>query len=75
MNAHLKAFLQFLRLNRNASAHTIRAYDSDISQYLIFVGKLTDRWVSDLTPADLQPETVRAHLAELDGSVMAATQE
>jgi integrase/recombinase XerC len=65
MKVLLKEFLAYLRLNRNASAHTIRAYDSDISQYLIFVGKLTDRWVSDLTPADLLPETVRAHVAEL----------
>jgi len=65
MKVLLKEFLAYLRLNRNVSAHTIRAYDSDISQYLIFVGKLTDRWVSDLTPADLHPETVRAHVAEL----------
>ena len=34
MNAHLKAFLQFLRLNRNASAHTVRAYESDLTQFL-----------------------------------------
>ena len=65
MKAHLKEFLSYLRLNRNASAHTIRAYESDISQYLIFVGKLCDRWVSELTPEDLQAETVRAHVAEL----------
>lgn len=65
MKAHLKEFLEYLRLNRNASEHTVRAYDSDITQYLIFVGKLRDRWVSDLTPQDLQPETVRGHVAEL----------
>ena len=65
MKAHLKEFLAYLRLNRNASPHTIRAYESDITQYLIFVGKLRDRWVSELTPADLQSETVRAHVAEL----------
>ena len=34
MTAHLKAFLQFLALNRNASAHTVRAYESDLSQFL-----------------------------------------
>jgi integrase/recombinase XerC len=65
MKAHLKEFLAYLRLNRNASAHTVRAYDSDISQYLIFLGKLRDCWVSELTPNDLQAETVRAHIAEL----------
>jgi integrase/recombinase XerC len=65
MKAQLKEFLAHLRLNRNASEHTIRAYESDISQYLIFVGKLRDRWMSELTSADLEPDTVRAHIAEL----------
>jgi integrase/recombinase XerC len=65
MKELLKEFLAYLRLNRNASAHTVRAYESDITQYLIFVGKQQDRWLSDLAPQDLQPETMRAHLAEL----------
>ena len=34
MTEHLKAFLEFLALNRNASAHTVRAYESDLSQFL-----------------------------------------
>ncbi len=37
MTGHLKAFLQFLALNRNVSAHTVRAYDSDLSQFLAHV--------------------------------------
>ncbi|HXG88074.1 MAG TPA: tyrosine recombinase XerC [Vicinamibacterales bacterium] len=65
MKEHLKAFLAFLRLNRNASAHTVRAYESDISQYLIRVAKDGNRWLSDLTPADLTSDSVRGHLAEL----------
>jgi integrase/recombinase XerC len=65
MKAHLKEFLAYLRLNRHASEHTVRAYESDISQYLIFVGKLRDCWVSDLTPEQLHLDTVRAHIAEL----------
>jgi integrase/recombinase XerC len=65
MKELLKEFLAYLRLNRNASSHTIRAYESDITQYLIFVGKERDRWLSDLTPQDLQPESIRAHMMEL----------
>ena len=34
MDARLKEFLQFIRLNRNASVHTARAYASDLSQFL-----------------------------------------
>ena len=32
----LKEFLQYLALNRNASEHTVRAYDSDLSQFLAY---------------------------------------
>jgi integrase/recombinase XerC len=65
MKELLKEFLSHLRLNRNASAHTVRAYQSDLSQYLIFVGKLHDCWVNELRPDQLTADTVRAHLAEL----------
>jgi integrase/recombinase XerC len=61
----LKEFLAYLRLNRNVSAHTVRAYESDLSQYLIFVGRIHDRWVSELAPEDLSAESVLAHVAEL----------
>jgi site-specific recombinase XerD len=37
MRDHLKAFLEHLRLNENASPHTVRAYDSDLTQYLAFL--------------------------------------
>jgi len=37
MKEQLRDFLEYLRLNRNASDHTISAYESDISQYLGFV--------------------------------------
>ena len=65
MKALLKEFLSYLRLNRNASAHTVRAYQSDLSQYLMCIGKIQDRWVSELTPEDLTTDSVRAHVAEL----------
>ncbi|HUE90138.1 MAG TPA: tyrosine recombinase XerC [Vicinamibacterales bacterium] len=65
MKVLLKEFLAYLRLNRNRSPHTVRAYESDILQYLIFLGTLRDRWISELTPDDLTTDTVRAHVAEL----------
>ena len=43
MKEHLKAFLAYLRYNRNVSPHTVRAYDSDITQYLSFVGSRAAR--------------------------------
>ena len=63
---HLKAFLEHLRLNENASAHTVRAYESDLSQYLAFLATHVGRRVSELTPADLEHLGVRAFIAELN---------
>jgi integrase/recombinase XerC len=63
---HLKAFLEHLRLNENASAHTVRAYDSDLSQYLAFLATHVGRRVSELTPADLDHLGVRAFIGELN---------
>ena len=63
---HLKGFLEHLRLNENASAHTVRAYDSDLSQYLAFLASHLQRRISDLTPADLGHLNARAFLADLN---------
>jgi integrase/recombinase XerC len=65
MRDHLKAFLAFLRYNRNASAHTVRAYESDVTQYLAFLASERGRRIGELTPADLDRESVRAHIHEL----------
>jgi len=66
MKALRQEFLAYLRLNRHASAHTVRAYESDITQYLGSVGKQRDCWLSDLTPEHLTAESLRAHLADLN---------
>ena len=72
MIEHLKRFLQFLSLNRNASRHTVRAYESDLSQYLAFLATHVGRRVSELTPADLEAWTASARgdrpVASLEGA-------
>jgi integrase/recombinase XerC len=65
MNAHLKAFLQFLRLNRNASAHTVRAYESDLSQFLEHAAGLAAIKRAALEPTHLDRAALRSFLAEL----------
>jgi integrase/recombinase XerC len=65
MKELLRAFLDHLALNRNRSAHTVRAYESDILQYLAWVATERARRVSDLTPGDLDGESMRSHIAEL----------
>jgi integrase/recombinase XerC len=65
MKEHLKAFVAYLRFNRNAAAHTVRAYESDIAQYLTWIARLSKQRVMDLTLEAFTPETVRSHVAEL----------
>ena len=66
MREHLKAFLAYLKLNRHVSPHTVRAYESDVSQYLAFVASETGKKMSELGPADLDMNSVRLHIAELN---------
>jgi len=63
MRSQLAAFLEHLRLNRNSSAHTAAAYESDISQFLDFAAPHLD--TADLEPSHLQLGTIRAFMAEL----------
>lgn len=66
MRDHLRSFLEHLHLNENASVHTVRAYESDLSQYLAFVAAHLGRRVSDLTPDQLDHVTARAWLGDLN---------
>jgi integrase/recombinase XerC len=65
MTAHLKAFLQFLRLNRNASVHTVRAYESDLSQFLSSVAASAGLKAGGLRPAALDRDAIRRFIGEL----------
>ena len=65
MNAHLKEFLQFIRLNRNASAHTARAYGSDLSQFLDHAAEATGIPRAKLKPEHLDRLAIRGFMADL----------
>jgi integrase/recombinase XerC len=65
MNAHLKAFLQFLKLNRSASPHTVRAYESDLTQFLGHAAVLAGITRAALEPAHLDRAALRGFMTEL----------
>jgi integrase/recombinase XerC len=65
VTALLKAFLEFLRLNRNASAHTVRAYESDLVQFVEFAADQAGVQIEQLTTSHLNRAAMRAFLAEL----------
>ncbi|MEO7157263.1 MAG: tyrosine recombinase XerC [Vicinamibacterales bacterium] len=68
MRDHLKSFLAYLKLNRHVSPHTVRAYESDVTQYLAWVATETGKKISELKPGDLGMTTVRGHIAALNHS-------
>jgi integrase/recombinase XerC len=65
VTTHLKAFLQYLALNRNLSAHTVRAYDSDLTQFLTYAAAASGTKVRDLAPGQVDRLALRGFLAEL----------
>ena len=66
MRDHLKSFLAYLKLNRHVSPHTVRAYESDVTQYLAWVAAETGKKISELEPDDLDMMSVRGHVADLN---------
>lgn len=60
MREQLEPFLDYLRLNRNLSRHTVRAYGSDLSQFVAFAAERLGR---EPRTADLDHRLVRAYLA------------
>ena len=65
MKEQLRSFLEFLRLNRNASPHTVAAYDSDLSQFLAFTAAQQRKKGTELRPVDIDLPAVRAFMADL----------
>jgi integrase/recombinase XerC len=65
MKTILKDFLQYLRLNRNASLHTAAAYESDLSQFLKFIARIKETHIDTLEPADIDVTVIRGFLADL----------
>ena len=64
MKEQLEAFLEHLALNENASDHTVRAYESDLTQFLTFLAQQLKRRRADVTPQDLDRARVRDFLGE-----------
>jgi integrase/recombinase XerC len=65
MTSQLEAFVEHLRLNRNTSAHTSAAYQSDLTQLIEFTAGHLDKPVKRVRPQDLDLAVVRAYMAEL----------
>jgi integrase/recombinase XerC len=65
MKAHLEEFLDHLRLNENASAHTVRAYESDLSQFVAFLSRHLGTRRSELAATAFDHLHIRAFLGDI----------
>jgi integrase/recombinase XerC len=65
IHTRLGEFLRFIRLNRSASAHTSRAYGSDISQFLDHVAQMTGVSPDELDAKHLDRLALRSFLGDL----------
>lgn len=65
MIGHLKDFLRFLALNRNLSRHTVRAYDSDLTQFIDHVALERGEKRVDLPPSAFDRTAIRSYLSTL----------
>jgi integrase/recombinase XerC len=62
LKQYIRDFVEYLRLNRNTSEHTARAYESDLAQFLTASAAAGQRTRPSLTPADFSPDNVRLFL-------------
>jgi integrase/recombinase XerC len=60
----IRAFLAFLRYNRNVSAHTIRAYDTDLMQLLAHLATTAGRPASELAVSAFEADGIREFIGE-----------
>jgi len=60
-----REFLQFLKFNRNASPHTVRAYDTDLTQFVEFLSARDRSKPSRVPVTALDADGVRGFLESL----------
>jgi integrase/recombinase XerC len=65
LTEHLKDFVSYLALNRNVSPHTVRAYESDVSQFVDHTSRSRGLARRALSPSMLDRTAIRSFMTEL----------
>ncbi|MDQ6733950.1 MAG: tyrosine recombinase XerC [Nitrospirota bacterium] len=66
MEDAIRAFVTFLEVERGASRETIRAYHSDLRQFVTFVKAIRTSHAEPFTPRTVDSLLIRSYLARLD---------
>jgi integrase/recombinase XerC len=66
MEDAIRAFVTFLEVERGASRETIRAYHSDLIQFVAFAKTVRTSHAEPLTPQTVDSLFIRSYLAKLD---------
>ncbi len=65
MYSHIDSFVNYLQVEKNASAHTFKNYQNDLWQGLEFFARLLNKEETNLQPFDIDHAAARAYLAGL----------
>lgn len=65
LRERLADFLDYIRLNRNASLHTVAAYETDVAQFIAHVAAVRQCKRGEVRPEHVDASAIRGYLAEL----------
>lgn len=71
MKRALKEYIYYLKINKNLSSNSIKAYEKDINDYLTFIEKNYDC----IRPKDLRPEYLKNYVSKMVRDKMAKSSE
>ncbi|MDX1591511.1 MAG: tyrosine recombinase XerC [Balneolaceae bacterium] len=66
MTEHIEKYIGYLRVERNASDHTITSYSTDLEQFLSFLSAHHEKEATDIDPNDIQRLDIRLWLGNLN---------